>query len=67
MKSLSPIADPATTGASRPMMLAPHDENGTSTVIGAAVESTMYASFALETLLLSVSGRDTWPTARALK
>ena len=42
-------------------------ETGAIIHIGAAVASIRYASFALETLCLSVTGRITEPTVRQLK
>ena len=46
---------------------AAQEETGAIMHTGAAVASMMYASFALEILWLSVTGRMTEPTVRQLK
>ena len=46
---------------------AAQEEMGAMIQIGAAVASMIYASFALETLCVSVTGRITEPTVRQLK
>ena len=54
---------PSTT----PATAAAQEEMGAMIQIGAAVASMIYASFALETLCVSVTGRITEPTVRQLK
>ena len=51
----------------KPVTAAAHEEIGAIIQTGAAVASIRYASFALETLCLSVTGRMTLPTVRQLK
>ena len=55
----SPFTNPVTAAA--------HDEIGAMIHTGAAVASIRYASFARDTLCLSVIGRITLPTVRQLK
>ena len=58
-KPSSPSTNPVTAAA--------QDEMGAMMHTGAAVASMRYASFARETLNLSVTGRMTLPTVRQLK
>ena len=50
-----------------PLTAAAQEEIGAMIQMGAAVASMIYASFALEILNLSVTGRITLPTVRQLK
>ena len=53
--------------STKPVTAAAQDEIGAIMQTGAAVASIRYASFALDTLNLSVTGRITLPTVRQLK
>ena len=55
----APLTNPVTAAA--------HDEIGAIIHTGAAVASIKYASFARDTLCLSVIGRITLPTVKQLK